>query len=103
MDAAYTIAVLDGTMSCPQRIELEVRIARDLERLLGGPEQVALACYASRAAHKLQADAQRWNAAVKEVSATMRREGACPDLRFEVSVDYADRDSAASRPAWAGT
>jgi hypothetical protein len=88
MDAAYTVTVLqDGSLSCHQRIELEVQFARELEDLLGGPEEVAAL---GRAAHQGQGhalDAEHWASAVQQVTQTLRGAIGVSDLNFRVRFD----------------
>jgi hypothetical protein len=90
MDAAYTVTVLqDGSLSCHQRIELEVQFARELEDLLGGPEEVSSLGRVAFQAQGNGADAERWDSAMQQVTQTLRGAIGVFDLDFRVRFDEA--------------
>jgi GTP cyclohydrolase III len=88
--AAYTVTVLeDGSLSCHQRIELEVQFARELEDLLGGPEEVAALGRAALQAQGHAPDAERWENAMQQVTKTLRGAIGVSHLDFRVRFDDA--------------
>jgi hypothetical protein len=90
MNTAYTVTVLhDGSFSCHQRIELEVRFARELERLLGGADQVVRVCRAAFRPEGVKADAHRWTKAFDDAVLVVRQEAALADVQFRVLLDDA--------------
>jgi hypothetical protein len=89
---AYIVAVLDGgTLSPHQKIEAEVRFARELEHLLGGPEEVVRVCEAALHASSAQRSGspviQCWSDAVDAAASAARREVRLRDIAFEVRLD----------------
>jgi hypothetical protein len=90
MKRAYTVTVLDdGTLACRDRIALEVRFAAELERLLGGAEQVVGVSRAAMLAKNVGADAQRWTTALNDAAQAVRQDGAITKLEFQVRLDQA--------------
>lgn len=87
MDEPYTVKVSAGQeLTCRERIELEVRLARELERHLGGPHAVAGAYRASLIASQVDGDAQRWADAFANAVQTVCGQAAVAGLQFRVNV-----------------
>ena len=76
-------------LSSRERIELEVRFARELERLLGDADAVTDALHAALLARSVEADALRWKEAVGQAEALMREYTPLRSLEFRVRLDEA--------------
>lgn len=91
----YTVAVASAaTLTCSQRIELEVRFARELERILGGEDAVvdaySAALQVERAGVQAQTimSAERWVKAIEVASATARKMVSSEtEITFAVRLD----------------
>lgn len=97
MDKPYTVALRDADLPVPARIDAEVRFARELERALGGAEEVAETYRAWLEASESEANqlaagtaalAVRWPRAMDAaVQAGLRNIGDIGEAHFEVRLE----------------
>jgi hypothetical protein len=97
--ATYTVALQDGRdLPTPERIDAEVRFARELERVLGGKEYVVQTykawievseSEASQIDRNTAISAARWPVAVNAArQAGVGRLGDIGDAHFEVRLEW---------------